>query len=310
MGAEATEVVVHAEPAAPTLVTREPVAAPAVMSRGIAVRTMDDVRFVARIAVTSALSGAGGTAPSAEKAAFVIMRASTMGLDPIGALMRWNWINGKPCPPADDFIAACKLRPDVCQYFRLVSSDDTQATWETWRVGEPEPTRGSFSIDEAERAGLTKSNPNWTKYRRQMLKKRAGAFLARDVYPDLFAGTHSIDEMEDVRAERQPVAAPVHVRVAPAAPPAAHDADRALVAAMEAIGTTSPDALEAQGQQLRGIAGKVALLGLAKTDPRRNALLAAYTAAQGRLAAIAAHRESSARDDVDQTADGIDWSER
>ncbi len=168
---------------------------------GLAPQGFADVQMMAKWAAASQLSGA----KTPEQAAVVIIRASEMGIAPMSALMRWHWINNKPCMPADDFVGVALAHKEVCVYFRLIASESNakQAVWETFRVGDPAPVRGTFTMEDAERAGLTK-NAMWQKFPQQMLKKRAAAFLARDVYPDLFAGVYSEDEMREVDADRSP----------------------------------------------------------------------------------------------------------
>lgn len=56
----------------------------------------------------------------------------------------------------------------------------------------------TFTVADATRAGLWNTNV-WAKYPKIMLKNRARTFLLRDLYPDVFKGIHTTEEMRDVR---------------------------------------------------------------------------------------------------------------
>jgi hypothetical protein len=114
-------------------------------------------------------------------------------------------IEGKPTLSADLIAALVKSRSDVCEYFRLVESAADAATYETKRRGEPSPTRMSFTMADATRAGVT-GKDNWRKYPAAMLRARCITALARAVYPDLVLGVYDPDELG---GEPAPVAAPM-----------------------------------------------------------------------------------------------------
>lgn len=138
---------------------------------------------------------------------FVILATGReLGIGPMQALSDINVIQGKPVFSADLMIAQCKRRSDVCQYIRLVESTDTAATYETQRVGAPAPERFTFTLEDARKMGLA-GKDNWQKQPKTMLRRRAGAALAREVYPDLVRG-YDPDEAADF-------APPVRVAVAP-----------------------------------------------------------------------------------------------
>ena len=139
---------------------------------------------------------------SPEACLVVMMRASELGIGLATAFMGMNVIEGRPCMSTDLQLAVVLSKSEKCKYFTCIESTDQQATWETWRVGDPTPVRLTFTLKQAERAGLTKKD-NWRSYPEQMLKKRSSAFLARDVYPDLFAGLLSPEEVEDMQAETE-----------------------------------------------------------------------------------------------------------
>lgn len=127
---------------------------------------------------------------------FIILATGReLGIGPMQALSDINVIQGKPVYSADLMVAQCKRKPEVCKYIRLVESTEAGATYETHRVGAPEPERFSFTIDDARKLGLTDKD-NYRKQPKTMLRRRAAAQLAREVYPDLVRG-YDPDEAED-----------------------------------------------------------------------------------------------------------------
>jgi 5'-3' exonuclease len=136
-----------------------------------------------------------GDFPNPEAILAIVMTGRSLGMDTVASLRGFHLIKGKPSMSAQLIVGIVK-RSHMCEYFRLVESTDKLATWETKRRDEPEPTRMTYSIEDATRAQLT-GNDQWKKRPRTMLQWRAGTELARAVYPDLVAGLYSVEEMED-----------------------------------------------------------------------------------------------------------------
>jgi hypothetical protein len=132
---------------------------------------------------------------SKEAAFAIIATGRELGLSMMQSLRGVHLIEGKPTLSSSAMVAICKARKDVCTYFRLVESTDLVATYETLRVGEPEPTRMSFSWEDAKRAGVT-GKDNWRKFPAAMLRARCETALARAVYPDLLMGVYEPEELE------------------------------------------------------------------------------------------------------------------
>jgi hypothetical protein len=125
----------------------------------------------------------------------ILATARELGIGPMQAISDVNVIQGKPVMSADLMLALCKRRPDVCRYIRLVESTPTQATYETQRVGAPEPERFTFTIEDAKRLGIA-GKDNYQKQPATMLRRRAASQLARETYQDLVRG-YDPDEAED-----------------------------------------------------------------------------------------------------------------
>lgn len=139
---------------------------------------------------------------------------------------------------ADLMVALCLRRKDVCEYFRCLESTDEIATYATKRRGDPERT-ATFTIKDKERAGLgavkdgkDASKTNWAKYPRMMLRHRAAAELAREVYPDIIGGFYTADELRETVASESRTIIDADVTPLPATtpPPAVAATDPAPVA--------------------------------------------------------------------------------
>jgi hypothetical protein len=140
------------------------------------------------------------------------MAGHELGLSPMSALRTIHVVKGKPVLSAD-VMAGLALSSGLASYFRCVESTAQVATYETHRKGDPSPVRLSFTIQQAQQAGLA-GGDNWRKYPDAMLRARAKAALARDVYPDALAGCYTEDEAQGFREDRsEPSAVPVAIDV-------------------------------------------------------------------------------------------------
>jgi hypothetical protein len=161
----------------------------------------EEAKSQAEIIAASGLYGI----ESKEEAYVILMTGKDLGLSESQALRGIRVWRGVPCLSADLFHAIV-LRSPQCEYLREVSTDATQSTWETKRKGEP-PTRETFTMEDAKRAGLLGKKTPWETYPGRMMKARAKAFLSRDVYPDVTFGLYTQDEMSggEVEPSVQPV---------------------------------------------------------------------------------------------------------
>lgn len=129
-----------------------------------------------------------------------LLAGHELGLTPMASLRAIHVVKGKPILSADTMVALVLGRGSA-RYFRCVEESDTSVTYETHREGAPEPQRATWTIKDAERAGLS-GGDNWKKYPRAMLKARCKAVLARDVYPDVLAGCYEESEREEIEGPR------------------------------------------------------------------------------------------------------------
>lgn len=131
--------------------------------------------------------------PTPESIFTIILRGKELGLGVTTALAGFHLIEGKPAASADLIRSLAERDPD-CEWFRLVESTATSATWETKNRKHPEPMRYTYTLEEAQQAGLR--GGNWQKRPRDMLCKTAGSKLARIAYPRATMGLYDPDELD------------------------------------------------------------------------------------------------------------------
>lgn len=143
-----------------------------------------------------------------------IVRGREMGIGALTSLDVIHIIEGKPAIHAHLVASKAKEHPD-CEYFQLVSSSDTEATYETKNKRNPEVTRHTYRMSDAQRAGVAplapRSEPvwkeydgrkkdvrtNWEKRPAEMLRKTCAVQLARAEYPSAALGLYAIEELEE-----------------------------------------------------------------------------------------------------------------
>ena len=144
-----------------------------------------------------------------------IMAGRELGLGAMQSLRMIYVIEGKPVMSADGAVALAVSSPH-CRRWDYIESTDTVCTIETQR-GESAPARFSFTIQQAQQAGIA-GKSTWKQYPQAMLRARCAMITARAVYPDLLAGVYDQDEAEGFGAPKSP---PVTASVDP--PPVYQD---------------------------------------------------------------------------------------
>lgn len=134
--------------------------------------------------------------PSPEAIFAVLMRGRELGIGAMTALDSFHVVEGKPVTSAHLIMALAQRDPN-CEYFALVSSSSEQATYETKHRRHPGPATLTYSIDQARTADLIKPRGGWSKHPADMLRKTAGAKLARAVYQGATLGLYCGAEMGD-----------------------------------------------------------------------------------------------------------------
>ena len=131
----------------------------------------------------------------------VMMRGAELNLTVLQSLNSLHVINGKVGMSADLIVGRVKAHR-LCRYFRLVESSDTKATYETLREGDPEPTRMTFTLDDAKRMGVL-GKDNWKMHTPDMLRARCKAKLSRAVYEDVVGGYYTPEELAEAPREEE-----------------------------------------------------------------------------------------------------------
>lgn len=190
---------------------------------------------------------------------YVIAAGRELGFSVVQSLRSLHIIDGKIVMSADLMVSQV-LRSGLAEHFSLVESTDKVATYETRRRGSPTPTRMSFSIEQAARAGLV-GKQNWKNHPEAMLRARAASALARAVYPDAVQGMYDPDEADEFR--RQNAVQVSVVAGAQSTPSASSDgASRAVVdGSIEDPAAKWIEKLQRAGEQKKPIA---ACLGVAR----------------------------------------------
>lgn len=162
-----------------------------------------------------------------EKAIAVMLKGRELGWPPMRAFQHINVIDGKPTLSAEAMLALIYEKVPGARINITETSNETCAI-EAARPGQEKATRFAFTIEDAQRAGLTtKKGDVWRSYPRAMLRSRCVSEMARALFPDALMGCSYTPEELDAEvngdgeiidiapAPRERVAAP-----AAAAPPA------------------------------------------------------------------------------------------
>jgi 5'-3' exonuclease len=157
-------------------------------------RNVAEAKELAGIIFESKRFSGYGSAPAVFAA---IVAGRELGLQATAALRSMHIVEGKPTMSAD-LMRALVLKSGKAQYFRCIESTNEIATFATKRSDDPDSpeVKASFTIDDAQRAGLVKPRGGWEKYPAAMCVSRASAKLARLVYPDVLSGFYTEDEIK------------------------------------------------------------------------------------------------------------------
>ena len=199
-----TDDIPPAEPPPPAkteaLVPVEPLPAPDGWERGLEPRSMDDACKLAQRLHDSRMFSAYGT-PQAVLSTLMLGRE--LGLSAMASLRSVHIIEGKHSLSAE-LMVALVLKSGMAEYFRLVETTDKVCTYETKRKGNDKPLSLSYTIEQAEQAGLMFQRAGrqpgpWHKMPKQMLRARCKSELARLEYPDILAGLYTPEELRDAK---------------------------------------------------------------------------------------------------------------
>lgn len=155
-----------------------------------------DTNEAFQLATRAITSGLFAQLRKPEEALVILMMGAELGLGPMQALRSIYVVSGKTVLSADLLVALVR-RSGECASWRVVESTDQRCEIRTTRKGETQEETCVWTMERAIKAGVT-SKPTWKNFPAQMLKARAAAELARQVYPDVgIAGLYTRDEIED-----------------------------------------------------------------------------------------------------------------
>lgn len=123
-----------------------------------------------------------------------VLAGHEAGVPPMTALQFIDVIEGRPAQRAQ---LARMLIQSKGHAIWVEESTNTRCTWCGRRAGEEHVHRATWTLDDAQRAGLV-GKENWRKYPRQMLSARATGDLARMAFADVLGGMpYLAEELED-----------------------------------------------------------------------------------------------------------------
>jgi hypothetical protein len=149
-----------------------------------------------------------------EKVFAIIVAGRELGLSPMTSLRSIHLVEGKPVMAADTIIGLVRAS-GLCETLQLVEGTDRVATYEAKRRDTGDTARITFSWADAERAGLA-GKDNWRKYPATMLRHRAAAMVARELFPDVVLNVYEQGEEDEIRGTVRPVEPTPPARITPA----------------------------------------------------------------------------------------------
>ena len=171
------------------LVVREP--APAEWEKQLEPRSLHEAKDVASAMFQARLFNGYGNAPAVLS---TVMAGRELGLPAVASLRAFHIVDGKHCLAADA-IRALVMKSGQARFFRCIERTAERATFETQRGDDPVMSL-TFTMEDAQRAGVVKKGSGWEKHPADMLVARASSKLARLVYPDVVFGLYSPEEFD------------------------------------------------------------------------------------------------------------------
>lgn len=134
----------------------------------------------------------------------IVQTGRELGIPPSVALREFSIIGGKPAASAG-ILAALAQRDNGDLALRVTEITDDQCTVEFKRRSWPSPSKVTFTMADAKKAGLLDKqqtrngtrdpNPNWFKFPRAMLRSRAISEATRTAFQDSILGMYTPEEL-------------------------------------------------------------------------------------------------------------------
>lgn len=182
--------------------------APAQMM-SLAPRSLTEAMESAKLLAASGLCPQEYRGKPADVLAAIIM-GSELGITPFQSLQNIAVINGRPSMWGDlvlGLVRASGLLEYMKERDPAEALENREGRCEIKRKGDAEPIVRTFSMDEAETAGLIdrsrqgRGNGPWITYPGRMLQMRARSWAIRDTFPDVLKGLYFREEAADLPDE-------------------------------------------------------------------------------------------------------------
>lgn len=143
-------------------------------------------RELQQVASTACKSGLMPQGMTPEKFIIIAMKGAELGLPIMQSIYSINVINNKPAISAELMLALIYNRVHSARV-TFMESTDLVCTIEAQRTSQDKPSSFTFSMVEAEQAGLLNKD-SWKKYPSAMLRARCISAMARAIFPDALMG--------------------------------------------------------------------------------------------------------------------------
>lgn len=131
-----------------------------------------------------------------------IMHGLELGLTPIASLQSIAVINGVPSIWGDGALAIVQASGLMADFRETPITDDkgkvTGYTCMAVRRGIASPITHTFTLEDAQAAGLLGKDGPWQQYRSRMLQMRARAWTLRAGFADVLRGLSFAEEAQDI----------------------------------------------------------------------------------------------------------------
>lgn len=168
-----------------------PAPAPSEWEKQLEPRSMREAQGLATAMFTARLFNGYG---SKEAVLSTVLAGRELGMPAIASLRGFHIVEGRHCLSADA-IRALVMRSGQAKFFRCTERTNDKATFEAQRGDDP-PVALTFTMEDAQRAGVVKPGSGWQKHPADMLVARASSKLARLMFPDVVFGLYDPTELE------------------------------------------------------------------------------------------------------------------
>lgn len=159
-------------------------------------KTVEEVERLAAMFAKSGMFKSEARPMTTEQCAVVIFIGLDLGISPVQALRSIPIFRDKACPSADCLVGAAKSKLKAGEFITVLETSTTVCKISAKRAGDGQPTICTYTIEDAQTAGLTQS-PMYKRFPEQMLYARCATKTLRRVFPDIGMGLYTPDEVTD-----------------------------------------------------------------------------------------------------------------